>query len=93
MTTFDSYANERIGFYEARFQCKTNQQLAEAFSTMGTSRGWTVERSYYSSALTREMQKRGINLANIINDDNGRQTIHCVRVLYEEKSHAMIPAN
>ena len=90
MTTFDSYANERIGFYEARFQSKTNQQLAEAFSTMGTSRGWTTERSYYSSALTREMQKRGINLTNIINND-GRQAVHCIRVLYDEASHAVIP--
>ena len=91
MTTFDSYANERIGFYEARFQCKTNQQLAEAFSTMGTSRGWTAERSYYSSALTREMQKRVINLTDIINEDDGRQAVHGVRVLYDEASHAMTP--
>ena len=93
MTTFTSYANERIGFYEARFQSKTNQQLAEAFSTMSTSRGWTAERSYYSSALTREMQKRGINLANIINEDDGRQAVHCVHVLYDEASHAMIPVD
>jgi hypothetical protein len=46
MTTFDSYANERISFYEARFQNETIQQLVNNFNTLASSRGWTAERSY-----------------------------------------------
>ena len=46
---FDSYANERIGFYEARFQNEANHQLANNISSLAASHGWTAERSYYSA--------------------------------------------
>ena len=49
MTTFDSYANERIAFYEARFLNETNHQLVNNFNTLAASHGWTAERSYYSA--------------------------------------------
>ncbi len=62
MTTFDSYANERISFYEARFASETIHQLVNNFNSLASSRGWTAERSYYSAALIREFERRGIDL-------------------------------
>ena len=91
MTTFDSYANERIAFYEARFQNDTNQQLANNFSALANSRGWTAERSYYSAALTHELQRRGIGLTAIVSNDTGQQTIRYIRVVYDEASHTLQP--
>ena len=91
MTTFDSYANGHIGFYEARFQNETNEQLANDFSALATSRGWTDERSYYSAALTHELQRRGVDLTGLVNNEDGQQTIRYVRVVYDEASHALLP--
>ena len=62
MPTFDSYANERISFYEARFVSETIHQLVNNFNSFASSRGWTAERSYYSAALISELERRGINL-------------------------------
>ena len=45
MTNIDSYAQARIGFYEARFQRETTDQLVNDFNTLSASRGWTAERS------------------------------------------------
>ena len=62
MPTFDSYANERISFYEACFAYETIHQLVNNFNFLASSRGWTAERSYYSAALISELERRGINL-------------------------------
>ena len=91
MTKTDSYANERIGFYEARFASETIHQLVQNFNSLASSRGWTAERSCYSSALTREMQRRGIDLTAIMSNDTGQLTIRYVRVAYDETSHALLP--
>ncbi len=91
MTTFDSYANERIGFYEARFTSETIHQLVQNFNSLASSRGWTAERSCYSAALIRELGRRGIDLMAIMSNDTGLQTIHYVRVAYDKDSHALLP--
>ena len=91
MTTFDSYANERIGFYEARFLNETNHQLANNISALAASHGWTAERSYYSAALIRELERRSIDLTAIVSNDTEQQTIRYVRVAYDEASHALLP--
>jgi len=91
MTKTNSYAQERIGFYEARFASETIHQLVTNFNSLASSRGWTAERSYYSSALTRVKQRRGIDLTAIMGNDTGRQTIRYVRVAYDETSHALLP--
>ena len=91
MTTFDSYANERIAFYEARFVSETIHQLVNNFNDLATSHGWTAERSYYSAALIGELERRGIDLTAIASNDTGRQTIRYIRVAYDEASHALLP--
>ena len=91
MTKTNSYANERIGFYEARFASETIHQLVNNFNSLASSRGWTTERSCYSAALIRELGRRGIDLAAIMSNDTGAQTIHCVHVAYDEASHALLP--
>ena len=91
MTKTNSCANERIGLYEARFASETIHQLVTNFNSLASSRGWTAERSYYSAAIIRELGRRGINLAAIMSNDTGAQTIHYVHVAYDEASHALIP--
>ena len=91
MTKTDSYANERIGFYEARFASETIHQLVQNFNDIAASRGWTAERSCYSDALIRELERRGIDLTAIISNDTGQLTIRYVRVAYDEASHSLLP--
>ena len=91
MTKTNTYAQERIGFYEARFASETIQQLVQNFNNLAFSRGWTAERSCYSAALIRELGWRGIDLTAIVNNDTGAQTIHYVHVAYDEASHALRP--
>ena len=91
MTKTDSYANERIGFYEARFASETISQLVTNFNSLASSRGWTAERSCYSAALIRELGRRGIDLMAIMSNDTGQQIIRYVRVAYDENSHALLP--
>ena len=91
MTKTNAYAQERIGFYEARFASETISPLVTNFNSLASSRGWTAERSCYSSAITREMQRRGIDLTAIMNNDTGQQAIRYVRVVYDEDSHALLP--
>ena len=91
MTKTNAYAQERIGFYEARFASETIHQLVTNFNSLAFSCGWTAERSYYSAALTRVMQRRGMDLTAITSNDVGRQTIRYVRVAYDETSHALLP--
>ena len=81
MTKTDSYAKERIGFYEARFASKTIHQLVKNFNSLASSRGWTAERSCYSTALIRELGRRGIDLMAIMSNDTGAQTMwHTIRI-------------
>ena len=91
MTEISSYAKERISFYEACFKTETNQQLADKFTSLSASRGWTAERSYYTHALVQEMQRRGINLGAIIGCEDGRTVTHSIPVVYDEATHAMFP--
>ena len=91
MTKTNAYANERIGFYEARFASETIHQLVQNFNDLATSRGWTAERSCYSAALIRELGRRGIDLTAIVSNDTGAQTIRYVQVAYDKDSHALLP--
>jgi len=92
MTELTTYAQERINFYEARFKTETNQQLANDFTTLSASRGWTAERSYYSRALVCEMKRRGINLDAVICQENGTVAILYIPVAYDESLRALLPA-
>jgi len=91
MTKTDSYANERIGFYEARFASETIHQLVQNFNNLAVSRGWTAERSCYSAALIRELERRGIDLTAIVGNDTGLPTIRYIHVAYDEVNHALLP--
>lgn len=91
MTKTNTYAQERIGFYEARFASETIHQLVTNFNSLASSRGWTAERSCYSAALIRELGRRSIDLTAIMNNDTGQQTIRYVRVAYDKDSHALLP--
>ena len=92
MTNFESYAQVRIGFYQARFQSETNNQLVNDFNSLAASRGWTAERSYYTEALINELQRRGIGLSAIAetNTDGKILSIKNCRVQYDEKQNALI---
>ncbi|MBR5802748.1 MAG: hypothetical protein IKY31_00160 [Bacteroidaceae bacterium] len=92
MTNFESYAQVRIGFYQARFQSETNNQLVNDFNSLAASRGWTAERSYYTEALINELQRRGIDLSAIAetNTDGKILSIKNCRVQYDEKQNALI---
>ena len=92
MTNFESYAQVRIGFYQARFQSETNNQLVNDFNSLAASRGWTAERSYYTEALINELQRRGIDLSAIAetNTDGKILFIKNCRVQYDEKQNALI---
>ena len=63
MTKNNSYAQERIGFYEARLQNETINQLVEHCNTLASSRGWVAERSYFSQALTNELTRRRVDIS------------------------------
>ena len=91
MTKTNAYAQERIGFYEARFASETIHQLVNNFNSLSSSRGWTAERSCYSAALIRELGRRGIDLKAIMSNDTGAQTIRYVHVVYDEASHVLLP--
>ena len=91
MTKTNAYAQERIGFYEARFASETIHQLVTNFNSLASSRGWTTERSCYSAALIRELGWQGIDLAAIMSSDTKAQTIHYVHVAYDEANHALLP--
>lgn len=92
MTELNTYAQERINFYEERFKTETNHQLAIDFTSLSASRGWTSERSYYSHALVCEMKRRGINLGAVICQENGTVAIRYIPVAYDESLHALLPA-
>ena len=86
MTKNNSYAQERINFYKARLQNETINQLVEHFNTLASSRGWVAERSYFSNALTNELQRRRIDLSVICKDN----TIRYIPVCYDASTHSLM---
>ena len=70
---------------------KTIYQLVKNFNSLASSRGWTAERSCYSAALTRELERRGIDLTAIVSNDTGLPTIRYIHVAYDEANHALLP--
>ncbi len=91
MKTTDSYAQERINFYEERFKCETNNQLANDFSALAATRGWTSERSYYSYALINELKQRGIDISAICKIEDERTIIINLKVVYNKATHSLLP--
>ena len=91
MKKTDSCAQERIDFYEARFVNETIDQLVSNLNALASSRGWTAERSYYSAALTRELQRRSIDLSAVSHYEAGHHAIRYVRVQYDKDLHALLP--
>ena len=86
MTKYNSYAQERIGFYEARLQNETINQLVEHFNTMASSRGWVAERSYFSHALTHELLRRGVDISVVCMDN----VIRSIPVCYDSTTHSLM---
>ena len=95
MTKIDSYAQARIGFYEARFQSETNDQLVNEFNSLAASCGWTAERSYFSSALISELQRRSIDLSAIIQKDTHGKVLSITHrpIRYDEEGQAIASIN
>ena len=89
----NSYANARVGFYESRFQCQTNQQLVDEFNQLANSRGWTAERSFFSVALMNEMIRREMDVSAISEcDDRGQVlSVRYAVVRYDEASKSLVP--
>lgn len=92
MTNIDSCAQARISFYEVRFQSETTEQLVNDFNTLAASRGWTSERSYFSHALIKELQRRGVDLSAISyqTPDGELSSISYRPIRYDANSHALI---
>ena len=86
MTKNNSYAQERIGFYEARLQNETINQLVEHCNTLASSRGWVVERSYFSQALTKELLRRGVDLSVVCKDN----AIRYIPIGYDSATHSLV---
>ena len=95
MTNIDSYAQMRISFYEARFQNETNDQLVNNFNSLATSRGWTAERSYFTTALIGELQRRGIDLSAIVRTDTHGKVLSIAHrpVRYDREEQALVAIN
>lgn len=95
MTKNDSYAQARIGFYEARFQSETNNQLVNEFNSLAATHGWTAERSYFSSALISELQRRDIDLSAIVQRDIHGKVLSITHqhVRYDKEGQALVPIN
>ena len=85
MTKNNSYAQERIGFYEARLQNETANQLVEHFNALASSHGWVAERSYFSTALTNELTRRGIDLSAVCKDN----AIRYIPIRYDGSTRAL----
>lgn len=91
-----SYAEVRIRFYEASLQNKNILQLVDEFNRLANSRGWTAERSYFSTALMNEMIQRGVNVSAIVEwNDRGNQilSVRYVMVRYDEPSKSLMSLN
>ena len=86
MTKYNSYAQERIGFYEARLQNETINQLVEHCNTLASSRGWVAERSYFSHALTNELLRRGVDISAVCKDN----TVRYIPICYDSATHSLM---
>ena len=86
MTKNNSYAQERIGFYEAQLQNETINQLVEHCNTLASSRGWVAERSYFSQALTMELLRRGVDLSVVCKDN----AIRYIPIGYDSATHSLV---
>ena len=86
MTKNNSYAQERIGFYEARLQNETINQLVEHCNTLAFSRGWVAERSYFSRALTNELLRRGVDISSVCKDN----AIRYIPICYDSATHSLM---
>ena len=89
----NSYAQVRVGFYESRFQNQTIQQLVDEFNQLAQSRGWTAERSYYSTALINEMLHRDIDISAvaICDHENGKiPSLHFAQVRFDEVANSLV---
>ena len=86
MTKNNSYAQERIGFYEVRLQNETINQLVEHCNTLASSRGWVAERSYFSHALTNELTRRGVDISIVCKDN----TIRYIPVCYDSATRSLM---
>ena len=78
----NSYAQARISFYEASLQRKNTPQLVDEFNQLAQSRGWTAERSYFSTALVNEMLHRDIDISAIAIWHNEKGKIHSLLLAY-----------
>ena len=91
-----SYAQARISFYEARLQRKNTPQLVDEFNQLVQLRGWTAERSYFSTALINEMLHRDIDISAIAIWDNERGQIHSLhyaQVQFDEVANSLVILN
>ena len=89
----NSYAQMRVGFYEASLQRKNTLQLIDEFNRLAHSRGWTAERSFFTTALINEMLQRGIDISAIAGWDKNSGRICSVRygvVGFDEVSNALV---
>ena len=86
MTKNNSYAQERIGFYEARLQNETINQLVEHCNELASSRGLVAERSYFSQALTNELLRRGVDISIVCKDS----AIRYIPVCYNCVTHSLM---
>ena len=88
-----SYAQVRIGFYEASLQRKNTLQLVDEFNRLANSQGWTAERSYFYMSLMNEIIRRDINISAIVVQDNKNGqvvSIHYNSVKYDEASKSLV---
>ena len=86
MTKNNSYAQGRIGFYEAQLQNETINQLVEHCNMLASFRGWVGERSYFSHALTHELLRRGVDISTVCKDN----AIRYIPVCYDSETHSLI---
>ena len=91
-----SYSQARISFYEARLQSKNTLQLVDEFNQLAQSRGWTAERSYFSTALINVMLQRNVDVSAIAIWDNERGQIHSLhyaQVQFDEVANSLVILN
>ena len=89
----NSYAQSRISFYEASLQRKNTPQLVDEFNQLAQSRGWTAERSYFSTALVNEMLHRDIDISAIAIRDNEQgqiRSLHYAQVRFDEVANSLV---
>ena len=56
------------------------------YSCQASSRGWVAERSYFSQALTNELQRRGVDISIVCKDN----AIRYIPVCYDCVTHSLM---